>query len=215
MGTRHLTMVFEGGEYRVAQYGQWDGYPHGAGLKVLEFARTPGALAALRAKLPTLVRATNETHPDAPSLDRDLGAGILAMIVGSADGLPVALDVEFAADSLYCEWVWVIDFDRGTFEGFEGFNHKPLRSKRERFHFLMPKARRENERRREMHNRDAKRAKIGGRKHYRFSPYYPVKHVATWPLDKLPTHEAFLAAFVKEEDDAILYHTVREIQKAK
>ena len=27
MGTRNLTCVFKDGEYKVAQYGQWDGYP--------------------------------------------------------------------------------------------------------------------------------------------------------------------------------------------
>lgn len=27
MGTRHLTAVVIDGDYKVAQYGQWDGYP--------------------------------------------------------------------------------------------------------------------------------------------------------------------------------------------
>jgi len=27
MGTRHLTMVIQNKEPKVAQYGQWDGYP--------------------------------------------------------------------------------------------------------------------------------------------------------------------------------------------
>lgn len=27
MGTRHLILVFYKGAYRIAQYGQWDGYP--------------------------------------------------------------------------------------------------------------------------------------------------------------------------------------------
>jgi hypothetical protein len=35
MGTRHLIAVQLGGEYRVAQYGQWDGYPDSAGIDVL------------------------------------------------------------------------------------------------------------------------------------------------------------------------------------
>ena len=27
MGTRNLTVVYLDGQYKVAQYGQWDGYP--------------------------------------------------------------------------------------------------------------------------------------------------------------------------------------------
>ena len=29
MGTRHLIAVQLDGEYKIAQYGQWDGYPEG------------------------------------------------------------------------------------------------------------------------------------------------------------------------------------------
>lgn len=31
MGTRNLTCVVLDGEFKVAQYGQWDGYPEGSG----------------------------------------------------------------------------------------------------------------------------------------------------------------------------------------
>lgn len=37
MGTRNLTCVVLGGEFKVAQYCQWDGYPDGQGKTVLEF----------------------------------------------------------------------------------------------------------------------------------------------------------------------------------
>ena len=39
MGTRHLTAVHVDGEYKIAQYGQWDGYPEGQGMTALTFAR--------------------------------------------------------------------------------------------------------------------------------------------------------------------------------
>lgn len=40
MGTRNLTMVINRkGEKKVAQYGQWDGYPSGVGLGVLNFLK--------------------------------------------------------------------------------------------------------------------------------------------------------------------------------
>lgn len=39
MGTRNLTMVVHGGQVKVAQYGQWDGYPEGTGKDILRFLR--------------------------------------------------------------------------------------------------------------------------------------------------------------------------------
>ena len=35
MGTRHITAVVSEGEFVVAQYGQWDGYPTGAGNDIV------------------------------------------------------------------------------------------------------------------------------------------------------------------------------------
>lgn len=39
MGTRNLTMVYSNGEYKVAQYGQWDGYPEGLGSQLLKYLK--------------------------------------------------------------------------------------------------------------------------------------------------------------------------------
>ena len=39
MGTRNLTAVFMDGEYKVAQYGQWDGYPSGQGVDILNILK--------------------------------------------------------------------------------------------------------------------------------------------------------------------------------
>lgn len=39
MGTRNLVAVVKDGEFKVAQYGQWDGYPEGQGQTALQFLR--------------------------------------------------------------------------------------------------------------------------------------------------------------------------------
>jgi len=43
MGTRNLTCVIKGGDFKVAQYGQWDGYPSGSGKDILEWLSDPKA----------------------------------------------------------------------------------------------------------------------------------------------------------------------------
>ncbi|RYP64539.1 hypothetical protein DL771_008728 [Monosporascus sp. 5C6A] len=51
MGTRHLVLVYYKGQYRIAQYGQWDGYPEGQGVTVLRFVSDPENLSKLRSVL--------------------------------------------------------------------------------------------------------------------------------------------------------------------
>lgn len=48
MGTRNLTMVIDKkGDMKIAQYGQWDGYPSGQGVTILNFARNKEKMARL------------------------------------------------------------------------------------------------------------------------------------------------------------------------
>src|SRR5574337_1233174 len=51
MGTRNLTAVMMNGEYKVAQYGQWDGYPEGQGKTILEFLSGDGNIEKLKSAL--------------------------------------------------------------------------------------------------------------------------------------------------------------------
>jgi len=48
MGTRNMTMVIDkAGEIKVAQYGQWDGYPSGVGASILGFLKNPELVEGL------------------------------------------------------------------------------------------------------------------------------------------------------------------------
>ena len=98
------------------------------------------------------------------------------MVAQSNDGLVLQNDLDFAADSLFCEWAWVLDLDAGTFEGYEGFNRANPLTEEDRFFFLNDKA----------------------EKDHRDKQYHPVKLAAKWSLDNLPTDEDFLAAFKEE-----------------
>lgn len=134
MGTRHLICVVQGGEFKVAQYGQWDGYPEGAGSRVIAWLAVPGNVRrladgarrtmALSAEVTNALiasrRAASHKNPMG-QFSRDVGADILEYV--ASDPLPqVFLDAEFAGDSLMCEWVYVVDLDASKLEVYKGFN---------------------------------------------------------------------------------------------
>lgn len=203
MGTRNLTMVMVDRQYRIAQYGQWDGYPNGQGVDVLEFARKRLAkkagreafkdrlarcrfiseeetkalyeAAGIHGEFMTLQKAA-EFKKRHPTIDRDLAAGILEHVWGAQEPVILRDETAFAGDSLFCEWAYVIDLDQATLEVFKGFNEEPLETG-ERFSGLPHKD----------------RTSSG-------STYYPIRLRAKWSLDDLPTEKAFLATFDGDEE---------------
>ena len=63
MGTRHLTIVKQAGEIKVAQYGQWDGYPDGVGTDIVNFLheiRSPEMMERFRRRVALCRWATQE-----------------------------------------------------------------------------------------------------------------------------------------------------------
>ncbi|MBD0542281.1 hypothetical protein HPJ54_05685, partial [Acinetobacter baumannii] len=60
MGTRHLICVQHNNEYKVAKYGQWDGYPSGQGVGILEFLKGGFNKALFIQKLDNIFEPTDE-----------------------------------------------------------------------------------------------------------------------------------------------------------
>ena len=182
MGTRNLTAVFYKGEYRIAQYGQWDGYPDGQGITTLEFLRDhmdfdkfTGNLMKLRDMTPedgAEIDKVREWPKVYPHLSRDAGAKVLQMVQEGPDGMLIERNINFAGESLFCEWAYVIDFDKGTFEAFKGFNKQKL-DPSERFAGIPLDD----------------------------TEYQQVKFVTSWRLDALPTNEKFLKELEPAEAD--------------
>lgn len=210
MGTRNLTMVIANGETKVAQYGQWDGYPEGQGAVALNFLIN-NDLVEFKHKLNSVQFITGSKQKEIdswlksigcengwmnmdqadqykkryPLLSRDNGADILEMIMESdADINWVSDSSEFAGDSLFCEWAYVIDLDKNTFEVYQGFNNTPLTIE-DRFYYLTPEADKENQRRKD----------YGGD-----SMYYPVKMIKSYNLNDLPLEAEFVNHFKQLED---------------
>lgn len=191
-------MVMKDGEYKVAQYGQWDGYPDGQGLSALTFLRDELDRDAFFAGLSRICEPSIElidrinarierggrVADICPSLSRDTCAKILSVIQNSTELVPLRLDVNYAGDSLSCEWIWLADFDKGTFEAFKGFNKDPLAAS-ERFATTPI-------------DPNGRTFKDGDGEPYR---YQQCKFVTSWPLDALPSDDDFLAAFRTPDED--------------
>lgn len=149
MGTRHLIAVQKDNQYKVAQYGQWDGYLSGQGDSILTFFHE-NDLETFRSKVDNCFFGTQEQIDEAYApytngdgwmtmeqsdafkktefahLSRDTGADILDIIMNSEGPLMQVDNIDFAKDSLFCEYAYVIDLDKNVLEVYKGFNNKSL-----------------------------------------------------------------------------------------
>ncbi|MET3537695.1 hypothetical protein [Chryseobacterium limigenitum] len=196
MGTRNLTVVVHNQEVKVACYGQFDGYPDSLGLKLLQFFSNPENTENLKEILPKVrlwnkkdqkrqdeflesISCTNgilnEKQKDAfkkryPFRYRErygklIEGQILEVLLEfrHLDEIATTDAYDFASDSLFCEWAYVIDYDKNTFEVYKGLNTSCI-SEEDRFYSIYDG---END-------------------------YYPVKIIASFPLDDLPDENEFL-----------------------
>lgn len=127
MGTRNLTKVIDAdGVTRVAQYGQWDGYPSGQGLTALYHAHNAKMIQANLNKVHFITDEEADSinasiNPDVdlglqyPTLTRDTAADILGYIAYATTDLPLVDNSEFENDDLMCEGVYTINFQTGEF----------------------------------------------------------------------------------------------------
>lgn len=141
MGTRNLTMVISNGKTKIAQYGQWDGYPSGQGLTILRFLQKAD-LDKFKQKVESLCQwvsqrqlnkwyrevgqdpkeqfismdKKNKFKANHPQLDRDMAADVLDFVYHSEEPVFLSDNSEFIKDGLFCEWAYIINLDEGTFQ---------------------------------------------------------------------------------------------------
>lgn len=145
MGTRNLTKVIDkNGEVRVAQYGQWDGYPSGQGVNMLSFIseykmldKIEKALVKCRFVSEGEMGAAYDVYSDEPkwaelredfsgysiafpSFSRDTATDILKVIVYSNEEVILWDDREFENDDLMCEGVYTLNYQTKTFISTHG-----------------------------------------------------------------------------------------------
>lgn len=158
MGTRNLTAVYDkNGNLKVAQYGQWDGYPSGQGFTILE--ALTGRRADIESNLKHVRWITEDELKEAirditgdpdkewfdmdeskrfgekyPELSRDIGGDILNIIADLKDGeLKVTNQASFIYDTLFCEWAYIIDFQKNKLEVYSSWGdddgNEPLKTR--------------------------------------------------------------------------------------
>lgn len=191
MGTRNLTMVIQDQQTRIAQYGQWDGFPDGQGITIHTFLQNTSNIEKLKQIIPKLrfekeqdikekkefaksLGSTNGCldYKQAALYDKqyplenpNLGAGVLNKLLEYDNPSEIVLvnSESFARESLFCQWAYVIDLDKNTLEVYKGLNRLEV-SKEERFYDL----------------NDPK------------NNYRPIKMVQSFSIDKLPDAEKFI-----------------------
>jgi hypothetical protein len=134
MGTRNLTVVKNlEGTTKIAQYGQWDGYPSYSGIQALEFLRDKTNRDNLMVELQqvefitdyevdTLYKQYESTDWENkdflnayPGLHRDTGVGILEVVANTTKTIKTVDNSEFRNDDLFCEGIYEVDFSTNKF----------------------------------------------------------------------------------------------------
>ncbi len=204
MGTRHLICVVKDDKYVVAQYGQWDGYPKGQGVHVLNFLKMVD-IEKFKKKLSLISFATPKqlqkqwvecgADPDSdlvsldvsnlhgqryPQNSRDTGAKILDIIMKNDKPMKLLDSIDFASDSLFCEWAYVIDLDKMTLEVYSGFNNSKLASE-QRFSYM---------------NKRSEKAERVSKK-----TYYPIRLVKQYKINQLPSESTFVSQCEKHKGE--------------
>lgn len=212
MGTRNLTMVIKDHETKVAQYGQWDGYPEGQGLTILSFLQEPSNIEKLQEILPKLrfenekdcqvkgeflksihsidgwmnMEQVEQFYKQYPLHNRNLGGEILSKLLEHSEQSEIVLVNEeaFASDSMFCEWAYVVDLDKNTFEVYKGWNQSGITTKDRFFHLNDKK-----------------------------SQYRPVKILKSFSLDRLPNEEKFLLECQKELEKGRIQSQDKDLER--
>lgn len=143
MGTRGAFGFRIDGQDKVG-YNQFDSYPSGKGVDILEFIRD-NEIQDIVAAARRIIMVSDEVKPTPEQIEECKAFTDLSVSEQSTSdwycltrnahgylepytkgGLRYMLDShEFLADSLFCEWAYIINCDAGTLEVYRGFNKKP------------------------------------------------------------------------------------------
>lgn len=207
MGTRGAFGVIIGEQEKIG-YNQMDSYPEGKGIENLRWIRAvveEGLLEETR-QLASDCRVVSDdkkpTKKDIQHLNQFTNLGVSERSTDDwycltrethgyiSDMLACGYIYDshtFPLDSLFCEWAYIVDFDRNVFEVYEGFQ-KELPKKGRWAGRPTPEEDRQNYLDHLEWCADNKREPWLPK----VAEYKAVELVASWPLDALPSDQEFL-----------------------
>ena len=147
MGTRHLINVVKNNKPVIAQYGQWDGYPDGQGVGVLEFLHSElfeklktnlgklrfidfeGKDAEFIKRLDSGEGTQDDKEWFKAFISRDVGSDILANIANTdRDEILLKNEYDFGNDTVMCEYIYSINLDNDTLTIQADFKSEPMKA---------------------------------------------------------------------------------------
>lgn len=157
MGTRNMTMVIDqGGNTKVAQYGQWDGYPAGVGVNILKFLRNTELFEKFKNNLHRVrfldasgvdkdfIESYDKNAPEWSSdpdnrtkeqinwfnkyITRDLAEEVLTNIAESTENEIILIDRSNTAkgDDSWVEWSYIINLKENTLGVYGLIDREPI-----------------------------------------------------------------------------------------
>ncbi|NOG70443.1 hypothetical protein HJG45_08680 [Roseicella sp. DB1501] len=128
-------------------YNHFDSYPEGLGEDMIAFARKIATdVPKYRSLAENLRMVDPDSTPDIETVERAAQAGLHDLTVSNRSttdwycvlrnlqgepektlefGIATSGGNDFVADSLFCEWAYIINFDTGEIEIYKGFNTDP------------------------------------------------------------------------------------------
>lgn len=154
MGTRGA-ILFAKGKKVIGSYNHYDSYPEGLGSEVLEVLKKVSKKNLLNQlgdnvkKLKAIdtekkpskelqeryskfadLHVSNQTLDDWYCLLRNVQGANCIMPIATGELEHISDDTSFVKDSLFCEYAYLIDFDKKVLELYRGFQHKAQKGNR-------------------------------------------------------------------------------------